>query len=114
MPRWYGLSWLCAEFAMCQVDPVVGGGGGGRGGGWDLRVIVVQVFEPIFQNLPFIYLAFEKTNPFIYLIVRNVDLFLYCPLIFYTVFAKSAGLPDKTHFFHFVLQKLLVCLTNVL
>ena len=21
MPSWYGPSWLCAEFAMCRVDP---------------------------------------------------------------------------------------------
>ena len=27
---------------------------------------------------------------------------------------ESAGLPDKMAFFHFVLQKLLVCLINVL
>ena len=34
-------------------------------------------------NTPFI-LAFAKMDPFIYLIVQNVDLFIYCPLIFYT------------------------------
>ena len=32
---------------------------------------------------PFIYLAFEKSNPFIFLIIQNVDLFIYCPLVFY-------------------------------
>ena len=26
MPRWYVPSWLCAEFAMCRVDPAPSGG----------------------------------------------------------------------------------------
>ena len=44
-----------------------GEGGGGGGGGGNLGIIVVQVFEPVFRNLPpFIYLDFEKTDPFIY------------------------------------------------
>ena len=33
--------------------------------------------------------GFEKTDPFIYLIIRNVDLFIYCPLIFYPFIASS-------------------------
>ena len=62
-----------------------GGRGVGRG---NLGVILVQVCEPVFQNLPtpFIYLAFEKMDPFIYLIIQNVDQFIYCPLIFCTHF----------------------------
>ena len=36
-------------------------------GGW-VGIILVQVCEPIFQNLPhpYSYMAFEKTDPFIY------------------------------------------------
>ena len=38
----------------------------------------------ILNPTPFIYLAFEKMDQFIYSIVSNVNLFIYCPLIFYT------------------------------
>ena len=44
---------------------------------------MVRACKPVFQNLPHSYLAFEKTDPFIYLIVQNVDLFIYCPCIFF-------------------------------
>ena len=57
-------------------------GGGGGGGGLTCGVIVVRMYEPVFQYTPFICLIFEK--PFDYLIVRNVDLFIYCPLFFCT------------------------------
>ena len=42
----------------------------------------------ISKPIPFIYLAFEKTDSFIhvYLIIQNVDLFIYCPLIFFNPF----------------------------
>ena len=51
-----------------------------------IRVILVRVYEPVFQNLPHSYTwPLEKKDPFIYilyLIIQNVDLFIYCPLIF--------------------------------
>ena len=44
-----------------------GGGGGGGGGGADRGIIVVQVFEPVFRNLPHSYTwPLKKTDPFIY------------------------------------------------
>ena len=54
------------------------GRGGGVGG--NLRVIVVRVFGPVFQNLPHSYTwLLKKIHPFIYLIFQNVDLFIYYP-----------------------------------
>ena len=60
--------------------------GGGWGWGWGGSVCVCVVGggncctgmrASMSKPIPFIYLAFEKTDPFIYLIVRNVDLFIY-------------------------------------
>ena len=50
-----------------------------EGGGWGGRVLGGELWYECASQ----YFAFEKTDPFIYLIVRNVDLFIFCPLIFY-------------------------------
>ena len=53
-------------------------------------VILVQVCETVFQNLPHSYTwpSKKRTHSYVYLIIQNVDLFIYCPLIFlYPFFA---------------------------
>ena len=55
---------------------------GGLGVGGNLGVIVVRVCEPelyIIIHIP----ALWKNGPIHILVVQNVDLFIYCPLIFY-------------------------------
>ena len=62
--------------------------GGGGGGGGNRGNFGTGVRASISKPIPFIYLAFEKTDPFIYLIIQNVDLFINCPLIFFvSIFA---------------------------
>ena len=52
-------------------------GGGGGGGGGNLGVILVRVWE----------LGLQKNDLFLYFIEENVYIFIYCSLIFYTLFA---------------------------
>ena len=59
-------------------------GRGPRGGGCNGGNCGMGGQARISKPTPFICLAFEKMDPIVYLIVHNVDLFIYCPLSFYT------------------------------
>ena len=78
LPAWGEVSYESRERCLgaFYVGEMLGWGGGGGG-----RAVT---WEPVFRNLPHVYLAFEKTNPFIYFIFQNVDLFIYCLLMYYT------------------------------
>ena len=54
-----------------------------------------------FKPTPIIYLVFEKNDLFIYLIKQNVYIFIYCSLIFYTLFAVCKQFTNKYFNFGF-------------
>ena len=68
---------------MYRVPLLLGGGGGGN-----LEVILVRVCEPVFFKAYHNHiLGLRKNYLFIYLIEQNVYIFIYCSLIFHSLFA---------------------------